>query len=226
MRTTWMAAALTAALALTPVATASAAVGNGADAPHRTTFSVTPVSVPGLLDVPAPPTAPMSLAGLPALPGIPAMPAAPGIPPAPGAPAAPAAPGAPAAPAAPGLPDAPALPADAPDPTSALGGVLDLVGGLLSAVPALLGGVDLGAVQQLLASLESTLQGLLGQLPTPPTLPTPPPTVTAPGFAPPALTPPTAATPAPPASLTDRLAALRSQAKALGDAAAAAAPAR
>ncbi|WP_405004971.1 hypothetical protein OHV13_12565 [Kitasatospora purpeofusca] len=208
MRTTWMAAALTAALALTPVATASAAVGNGADAPHRTTFSVTPVTVPGL------PAAPMSLAGLPALPVLPALPPAPGLP------------SAPAAPAVPGLPATPALPADAPDPTSALGGVLDLVGGLLSAVPALLGGVDLGVVQQLLASLESTLQGLLGQLPTPPALPTPPPTVTAPGLAPPAATPPTAATPAPPASLTDQLATLKSQAKALGDAAAAAAPAR
>ncbi|MEV0191889.1 hypothetical protein AB0I39_25560 [Kitasatospora purpeofusca] len=213
MRTTWMAAALTAALALTPVATASAAVGTGADAPHRTTFSmgsVIPITVPGL------PAAPMSSAGLPALPALPALPTAPGIPAAPEAPAVPAVPAAPAAPSAPGLPAAPALPADAPDPTSALGGVLDLVGGLLSAVPALLGGVDLGAVQQLLASLESTLQGLLGQLPTPPALPTPPPTVTAPGIAP----------PAPPASLTDRLTALKDRTKALGDAAAAAAATR
>ncbi|WP_030055754.1 MULTISPECIES: hypothetical protein [Streptomyces] len=93
-----------------------------------------------------------------------------------------------------------------PDPTAALGAVGDvikLVTGLLSTVTS--GALDLSAVQQLVATLLSTLQGLIGQLPTPPvTVPTPPVTVPAP-----------TTVPGSAATLHQQLDALRAQAQAL-----------
>lgn len=185
MRATWMAAALTAAIVLTPVATASAtAAGNEAAAPRTSPFSVT---------APALPAFPVSVA-VPAVPARPADAPLPVTVPPVGAPTS----GLPALPAAPDL-------SAAPDPGLLLGTVGDLVGTVTGLVSSLTSSLpDLGVVQQLVASLQAVLQGLLGQLPTPPvTVPDPP------GV-------PGASAPARP----DQLAALKAQGQSLADAAA------
>ncbi|MBV6696368.1 hypothetical protein KV557_04400 [Kitasatospora aureofaciens] len=160
MRATWMAAALTTALALSPVATASASsAGNGAAAPRTSPVSAAFVPVAAPAAVPAP--------------AIPALPAAPAV----------------------------------PDPGAALGAlgdIIKLITGLLSSVTSAV--PDLGAVQQLVATLESTLQGLIGQLPTLP-VPAPPATAPAPSKLP--------GTTAP--ALEEQLASVKAKAQALVD---------
>ncbi|MFJ2576250.1 hypothetical protein [Kitasatospora aureofaciens] len=162
MRATWMAAALTTALALSPVATASASsAGNGAAAPRTSPVSAAFVPVAAPAAVPAP--------------AIPALPAAPAV----------------------------------PDPSAALGAlgdIIKLITGLLSSVTSAV--PDLGAVQQLVATLESTLHGLIGQLPTLPVpVPAPPATAPAPSKLP--------GTTAP--ALEEQLASVKAKAQALVD---------
>ncbi|MGV9265331.1 hypothetical protein ACWDRR_11765 [Kitasatospora sp. NPDC003701] len=184
MRATWMAAALTAAIVLTPVATASATpAGHEGPAPRTSPFAVTVPALPGF---------PVAVA-------VPAVPARPADAPLPVTvpPASAPVPGLPAAPAAPDL-------SAVPDPGAVLGTVGDLVGTVTGLIPSLLSSLpDLG-IQQLLASLQAVLQGLLGQLPTPPvTVPDPP---SVPGATAPAL--------------SEQLATLKAQGQSLTDAAA------
>ncbi|MFJ9458350.1 hypothetical protein ACIRST_25070 [Kitasatospora sp. NPDC101447] len=198
MRATRMAVVLTAAFALTTVATSSAtAAGNGAAATRTTVPGAAVPAVPGLSAVPG-------LFGLSALSVAPVtVPALPSTLPA----SEPAAPATSALPAKSALPDTsslPALPAT-PDPSAALGAVddivklvTDLLSTVTSAVP------DLGALQQLIAALQAALQGLIGQLPALPSLPAP-----APSRLPDTATPPSAAT------VQQQLDALRARAQAL-----------
>ncbi|MEU6232483.1 hypothetical protein [Kitasatospora sp. NPDC047058] len=212
MRATRMAAALTAALVLTPVATASAtAVGNGAAAPGISPVSITVPVLPGLPGLP----------GMSALSAVPAAPARPAdvplpvtVPPA-DAPALPELPELPELPAAAELPALPELPAT-PDPSALLGTVGSLVDTATGLVSSLTSALPLDVVQQLLGSLQAVLQGLLGQLPTPPvTVPSPParPGTAAPGRA-------DTTTPALSEQL-DSLKSLKAQAQSLAGAAAA-----
>ncbi|MBD0688546.1 hypothetical protein [Streptomyces sp. CBMA123] len=165
MRATRMAVVLTTALALTTVATASATAAGNGAAAPRTTVPATVTAAVPVIPV----TVPAPPATLPAADD-------------------------PALPTVPGVPAVPALPAT-PDPSAALGDVVKLVTGLLSAVTSAV--PDPAAIQQLVASL----QGLLGQLPAvpaPPTVPAPP---KLPGSA--------------PAGLQEQLGTLRAQAQAL-----------
>ncbi|MFE2724995.1 hypothetical protein [Kitasatospora sp. NPDC059327] len=190
MRATWMAAALTAAIVLTPVATASAtAAGQEAAAPRTFPFSAI---VPGLPGFPA----------AVAAPAAPARPAADAPLPVAVPPVSAPVPGLPAAPAAPDL-------SAVPDPGAVLGTVGDLVGTVTGLIPSLLSALpDLG-LQQLLASLQTIVQGLLGQLPTPPvTVPAPP---AVPGGTAPALSEQLASLKVQSRSLTDAAAALRAR---------------
>ncbi|MFF1795223.1 hypothetical protein ACFVXQ_13575 [Kitasatospora sp. NPDC058263] len=197
MRATWMAAALTAAIALTPVATASAtAAGNEAAA-------LTPAtSLPAFLaDVPLPVGEP-PVAAPPVSAPAPALPAAPDL-----------------AAATAAVPD----PAAALGVLGGLGDVLKLVSGLLSAAVPSTGIPDLGVLQQLIATLDAATKDLLAQLPAAPAAAPVP--VPAPLDQQPAADPPRTTTPAlPPQALEDRLASLGAKAKALVDAATAAKP--
>ncbi|MFJ4595452.1 MULTISPECIES: hypothetical protein [unclassified Kitasatospora] len=99
------------------------------------------------------------------------------------------------------VPVVPALPAT-PDPSAALGAlgdVINQIAGLLSEATSTT--PDPAAVQQLVATLQTTLQSLIAQLP-----------------AAPAVTAPTLSKTSGPATLLDQLATLRAQAQALATA--------
>ncbi|MFD0347929.1 hypothetical protein ACFQ0M_21740 [Kitasatospora aburaviensis] len=162
------------------------------------------------------------------LPAVPAVPAIPAVPKSAGAPAVPARPAdaplpvtvppaadpaadapvlpvTPELPAAPELPTLPELPAT-PDTSALLGTVGDLADTVTGLLSSLTSAVDLGVVQQLVSSLQAVLQGLLGQLPTPPVTVPAPPTIPGSGTQ----------------TRSDQLASLKAQAQSLADTVAAA----
>ncbi|WP_405012834.1 hypothetical protein [Kitasatospora sp. NBC_01539] len=150
MRTTWTAAAMTAACAVTAVTLMSAAPASAVDPD-----AVLAVSYrrPAAADVPPLPVPAPGVPDTSALPALPSTPALPGVPP------------------PPSLPGAPSLPA-VPDTSSLLGpldGVLGLLGGVLALAAPGSGTPDTAALQQkvdeLLAAVKAILAGLPVQLP-------------------------------------------------------------